>query len=465
LSGWSKMLRELVERTTGIALLAGSPAEIVVMEYARRRADDLGYGSAASWILDLEKESWQGTEWQALLARLANGQTCFFRDSEQFQSMAAVMKGAARGRDLLHVWSSACATGEEAYSLAMLCRSKQLEAKVVATDIDRSFLERAEEGSYGSWALRHLDPALASSYLVRQDERCRVADEVRSMVTFEHHNLALESPIRSSASDGKWDLIVCRNVFLYFSRERTRAVCESLASALAPQGALVLSACESLHGLRLPLAPEQVGARVVYRHRPGAGEPCREPSVGVGEDVGSCAPACLDKRGLQEQAATTSRVSELLAIGHLFMREHELRLALGCYERAERQDSLLAEVHFFRGVALRKMGLWNEAGEALRQALFLAPAFWQASHMLAGVHERLGRFRTAGRERRNARRIIEERRGSVRFLSDARMVAWFCPSEDEALDALRKIRLLDDSPEAPSADKHRGPPGSLPASK
>jgi chemotaxis protein methyltransferase CheR len=254
---------------------------------------------------------------------------------------------------------------------------------------------------------------------------------------------------------------MCRNVFIYLRRERVAATCRRLSSALAPDGWLALAASESIRGLGIPLEPEVIRGRIFHRKRRTAAEPPAPaaqppPASDAARPPASSPPldqALIDeavaraRRGAVREARDhllTARMdgSERtmafhLTHGHLCLRLHEIVDALGAYARAADIDPLQCEVHFFEGVAQRKAGAWVAAAAAFRRALFLAPTFWQAAYLLAGVHDRLGSERDAERERARARRVLLDGSMHVVFLSDPVFLDWLAIAENDARRALQ----------------------------
>ncbi len=198
---------------------------------------------------------------ESLVEHVVVSETAFWRHPEQ---LAAVARIAGRAARPLSVWSAGCATGEEAYSLAIAL----LEAgraghgdRILATDVSERALAAARAGVYGVRALRKLPGALSARWLEGAGER-RVRDEVRALVTFARHNLVAAEP----APGGPFDVVLCRNVLIYFDTRTATAVVRRLAEALAPGGALILGPVEGALGEAAGLDPvEEAGATVLRR--------------------------------------------------------------------------------------------------------------------------------------------------------------------------------------------------------
>jgi chemotaxis protein methyltransferase CheR len=212
-----------------------------------------------------------------LVARLLDEttikETFFLRDAHQLEGISwPALLGLARsqGSDRIRVWSAGCATGEEAYSLALLaCEafgSSQPPVTIVATDISGSALACARAGEYRARSTRHLDSALRGKYLRQNGDILVVGDVLRALVTFERHNLVL-GPAPPNGQE-PFHLILCRNVLIYFDAATVERVLGSLERALTPSGAIILGAADALCGSAARLRAIAAGGLIPTRRPP-----------------------------------------------------------------------------------------------------------------------------------------------------------------------------------------------------
>ena len=204
----------------------------------------------------------QGQLAQEVVEALLNNETYFFRDRGMFDQLATqVLPELARRREgtrKLSIWSVGCSTGQEAYSVAMLfaeqrARWRDWTIEILGTDVARSVIEAAREGSFSQFQIqRGLGVAQMVSFFEETRTGWRAGETLRGMVRFEVHNL-LDTP----PEPGRFDLILCRNVLLYFDRAVRRRAFDRLALALPPDGRLMLGAGETTVGQTETLAPEQ----------------------------------------------------------------------------------------------------------------------------------------------------------------------------------------------------------------
>lgn len=176
--------------------------------------------------------------------------TAFFRDPKVFAHLRdAVLPDlleAARLSGELRIWSAGCATGEEAYSLAILVSEalaserKPVEVRIFATDVDEAALAFARRGVYSRAALKGLSAAQRTRYFVETDGECEVVNAIRRMVVFGQHDLGARAPFP------RIDLILCRNVLIYFTAELQEQALTVFANSLRAGGRLVLGKSESV---------------------------------------------------------------------------------------------------------------------------------------------------------------------------------------------------------------------------
>jgi chemotaxis protein methyltransferase CheR len=189
-----------------------------------------------------------------MIDALLNNETSFFRDAGVFTQLSEALLprlAAARGREKrIRIWSAACSTGQEAYSLAMLF-AEQAERwtgwriDIVGSDISRSAIEQARDGLYTQFEVQRGLPIrqLIAWFDPVLDQGWRVKPQLASYVTFQRHNLLGPPP-----AGGRFDLILCRNALLYFSPDRRHQMLEGLSLAIAQDGGLLLGAGETVQG-------------------------------------------------------------------------------------------------------------------------------------------------------------------------------------------------------------------------
>jgi chemotaxis protein methyltransferase CheR len=210
--------------------------------------------SSASYLGRLEEAASRG-ELSALAQELTIGETYFFRHNDQFRALAEVVLPermcARENSRTLRLMSAGCASGEEAYSLAIVAKETVVDPSwhvaIEAIDLNPVVLEKAARARYSPWALREA-PAEVQRKWFRSESRELIVDEtVRTAVHFDRRNLASDDP--ELWQPGGNDVIFCRNVLMYFAPEQMRAAIARMAQSLAPGGYLFLGHAETLRGI------------------------------------------------------------------------------------------------------------------------------------------------------------------------------------------------------------------------
>lgn len=194
-------------------------------------------------------------ELAALARELTVGETYFFRHTDQFTALFEValperLSARAASRSL-RVLSAGCASGEEAYSVAILLRERGVEpafnVTIQGVDLNPDALAKAQRGIYSTWSLRETPPELRKRWFESQGRDLLLHSSIRQAVRFDQHNLLTYAP--TLLPPGTFDIVLCRNVLMYFTPEHATAIVARLASLLAPGGFLFLGHAENLRGL------------------------------------------------------------------------------------------------------------------------------------------------------------------------------------------------------------------------
>lgn len=230
------------------------------------RVLDVANGSLLQYYYKLRYDDPAGEELAHLAAALAVGETYLFREPDAlFFVVDEVVPRALAARGRARVWCAACATGEEAFSLAMLLEARGLldRVTVVGTDVSPRFVARARTGTVAARSLaRSPRQDLAAPYVTsRAKGRVAITPRITTRVAFEELNLVDESAVRAQPVA---DVILLRNVLIYFSQERVRRVVSSLLDRLRDDGPLLVGVSESLMRLPLPLECQEHGGVFYY---------------------------------------------------------------------------------------------------------------------------------------------------------------------------------------------------------
>jgi chemotaxis protein methyltransferase CheR len=230
------------------------------------RAVEAGFESLLDYYYFLRYDDHSGTELRTLTEALVVGETYFFREYPQLKVLVDELLPPllACGRSP-RIWCAASATGEEPLTLAMLLAERGLLKRVqlVASDISQRALNRAQAGRFGRRSVRHLpEPALASTWLTSEGNEHCVRPELVEYVDWRRVNLLDEADV---AALGAFDVVLCRNVLIYFRDEVATDVVRRLTARLQPGGVLFVGISESLLRFGTSLACEEYSGVFAYR--------------------------------------------------------------------------------------------------------------------------------------------------------------------------------------------------------
>jgi chemotaxis protein methyltransferase CheR len=408
-SRWHQ-LSELIAARTGLHFPPERRADL--HRALGEAAPEFGCPDSEACADRLLSAPWSTEELRKLARHLTIGETYFFRERPSFNALAAqvlpvLIHQRRQGERRLRLWSAACSTGEEAYSLAMLVQQvlpdwRDWNVSILATDLNPHFLRKAEAGVYGEWSFRDCNDDLRERFFSPVgDRRYRVRADVRDMVTFTELNLAQDSFPSVINGTHAMDLILCRNLLIYFTPAHARRLIGNLRQALVDDGWLIVSPSECSQALFTGFAPVNFPGSILYRKR-GA------------QDVNAPAPEMTTPAPLTEievsqvlaplpapgpPAAPAPEIAVVMPA-----TEHERLRALGLQARALANRGALAEAlaasqrwiagdkldaaaHYLHAMVLQELGDRAGARAALQCAVYLQPEFTLA-HFALGNHAR-----------------------------------------------------------------------------
>ena len=434
----------------------------------KERMPALGISDADDYVRRL-RDAQGEHELRALLPLVTVTHTEFFRDPRQFRALERrllpdlVARARRYGRKV-SIWSAGCATGEEPYSLAMLLielGALKSEVELWATDLNQSAIESAKLGRYTQRRMNQVAPERARRFFRPFDDGYELSSEVREWVHFEGLNLA--APAFTRFQPASIDIILCRNVIIYFALGTIRALMDRFVAALRPGGFLILGYSESLFRVYDRFEMVEVEGAFLYRR------PLQEPAPGqesrperITRDLPVVVPAKTPARPVPtpprsptpeprssptrdsgppvEQRATPSaghrppaeKVAEAARLMHQGLFDAALRALtngsaepvddinvqltlgnlyslLGRAQDAERifqevisREPLCVDVRLYGAMAAMQVSDYARARAELNKALFLEPTLALAHYLSAQVTERLGDRESARRAYRNA---------------------------------------------------------------
>ena len=270
---------DLVRSHCGISF--GEETRFLLERRVARRMRELSITSLSAYQYELRREARRDGELAALIDELVTNETYFFRERSQLRALVgeilpeALVARRERGGGPVGVWSAGCASGEEPYSIVILAREAGLDTerdlRVYATDISRRMMKRARAGSYRESSFRETEPALRAKYFEEKDGTWTISASIRKCVDFIHGNLMDRA---RTALLGAMDVILCRNVIIYFDAATKREVIKMFEEKLRPGGHLLLGHSESLVNVTSGFELRHLRSDLVYRKpMPGLARP------------------------------------------------------------------------------------------------------------------------------------------------------------------------------------------------
>ncbi len=262
--------RDLILERTGISIRETRVDYLEFRVLERVRA--VNAGSVRDYYYRLRYGPVDDPEFQALVNSITVQETYFYRNPRQLdtlrnQLLPEILERKKKEADsTLYLWSAACATGEEPYTLAMMCREMahligERKIEILATDISTRAIELAGKANYTDSKLRELSDTSRNRNFDRIEDGWALKDEIKRMVRFRRVNLVDE---RQTATITQMDIILCRNVFIYFSPKAKIQVAKLLYSKLKPGGYLLLGNAETIDVVQVPFRMKFMEGGMVY---------------------------------------------------------------------------------------------------------------------------------------------------------------------------------------------------------
>lgn len=238
------MLNDYLEFIQGIKRKTGIDLSLYKEAQMKRRLTALyekkGFGSFQEFFSKLNRDS---EEMEEFLDRMTINVSEFYRNYKRWEVLETkILPRLLQENKSLKIWSAACSTGEEPYTIAMmLSEHMTLSGRTItATDIDKNAIQRARNGLYPERSLNEVPSVMKARYFTREGALFKLNEEIRKNVTFKQQNL-LSDPF-----EGNYDLIVCRNVLIYFTEEAKNLLYKKFNASLRPGGVLFVGSTEQI---------------------------------------------------------------------------------------------------------------------------------------------------------------------------------------------------------------------------
>jgi chemotaxis protein methyltransferase CheR len=421
-------LKELIAERTGHAYYEDK--DDLLWERLARRLRASGVADTAGYLELLEDAAAGAAEWEALTAEIMVGETFFFRYAEQFAALQdAILPAiiaANRGSRRIRIWSAGCANGAEPYSVGILLRRllgeeiAEWHVTILGTDINAAAVAAARSGRFGAWSLRTLPgEERMRDFIPSEGGRVwTLRPQHRAMVSFAQHNLMQLLDGTSPLQLTDFDLILCRNVLIYFRPDTAARLVRTLAERLVERGWLLLGHAEAGTALQHGLATVELEGTLAYRRGPpgaassAARHGCAAEPVAAPDAPSAPWPLPAPRPAPPPVAAAPphdagppAEAAELLAEARRLADRGDLGGAWHACRAGLERDPTNAVLHYVEGLIAGELGEPTAAEQAYRRAVYLRSDFVMAHHQLGRLLADAGQMAAGRRAMANALRV------------------------------------------------------------
>ena len=354
--------------------------------------------------------------WDDLVGAITIGETYFFRNAGHFQALEhqilpEILKRHGSDRRL-RIWSAACSTGEEPYSIAMTLRKVQpnltkWNISTLGTDISKQSLCRARRGAYREWSFRRTPPEIRESFFAKHEGEMVLSPTVREMVRFTYLNQKEDHYPSLDTGTHALDLIFCRNLSIYFGLDLISEIAGRFFECLVPGGWLVVGASET--NTRIYEQYDTVNLPGAILYRKPLQSSVEAPSNPIASSQRSPTPprpvARTTTRMTPSPRPVSQNAAELCEAARRLAREGHLALAIRNCDQAVKHDPLYSSAYYVRALLHLDNGAREASREDLRRLLYLDPDSLLGHFALANLYEAEAKPEDAMRHRIRAARL------------------------------------------------------------
>ncbi|QRM32132.1 protein-glutamate methyltransferase [Microvirga sp. VF16] len=465
-AGFPELKSRIIERTGHFYY---QDKDDLLWERVRKRLRATALSDSTQYLNFLDDAISGPAEWGKLETEITIGETFFFRYAEQFAALRDTILPEIIERKTstrrLRIWSAGCSTGAEPYSVAILVNEILGEdlgtwrVNIIGTDINDSFLNVAKQARFGKWALRSMPPAERERYFLSAGkDQWQVRPEFRSLVRFERHNLLSLLDGTSPLEFTDFDLILCRNVLIYFHPDTVIRIVEALHGRLAEDGWMLLGHAEPNPVFSAMMQTLNLPGTVAYRSGPGEAPPFARPALPL-KDLAPLPPIPKRMEPAKRHAlprpakAPPSKAPASPAVPQaldVLLDAVRAQANIGDFAAADVlcrkalvDQPLSAALHFYHGLILQALGQGDGAEKSFLKSIYLDKSF-------AMAHYHLGLLLLAERRSGPGRRALTNAARIAAAMPDDRLL-----EEADGLTAVDLRNLVRIHLEAATSSKRR----------
>jgi len=383
--------------------------------------------SFKNWLLSA---SLTGEQVQTLACHIIVPETYFWREPRVFTALQdlilpALVKEAAKKKRTIFIWSAGCSTGEEPYSIAIALHRafpnrEDLRISIIATDINEKALIKARRGIYGNWSFRNTPSWFRELYFRPVNEKdFEILPSIREMVSFHHSNLVETGDLPGIPAGSTIDLIFCRNVLMYFTRDWAEKLSARFCKLISDKGLLAVAACELSSGLFPEFTTVNFRGSVLFRKKSKENEIKSKPDLKfkfkpiVTRILSTSEPPKKPLLNPQPDPVMISNAKKTYDKDLLLTRDlagkRDLEDALTACNKMISDYRLDAPLYFLRASIYQDMGKNQEAIKSLKQAVYADPDYIMGHFTLANLYFQQGNKNTAEKYYRNAISLLSSK--------------------------------------------------------
>lgn len=388
-------------------------------------AKDTGTKNIHKYIDQLLSAPLPQSQMKILARHLTVGETYFFREKQSFEALTNyILPELLRKRELtqrrLRIWSAGCCTGEEAYSIAILLdrllpHQKNWDIRIVGTDINADFLQKAQRATYGEWSFRGTPEWVRNEYFKKKENGMyELLPKIRERVQFAYLNLADDSYPSPTTHTDHLDAIFCRNVLMYFSKEQARKAVGRFRRALNDGGLLLVSPAETSATLFSGFSLVSYPGALFYRlgsphvqHKAVSSQPAT-PAPGRSPAKSPSKPRRQSRLTVTQPETTAAEdACDLARKARRCADEGQLSDAAQWCAKAIAAEKMNPVYHYLLATIEQERGMIPAAIQALQRTLYLDQDFVLAHFALANLRFVEGRFKDTRRHLETVHHLLK----------------------------------------------------------
>jgi chemotaxis protein methyltransferase CheR len=364
-------------------------------------------------------------EWEKLIILLTNNESYFFRDKEQLnllkkQIFPELIK-RKQAQKTIRICSAGCSTGQEPYTLAILLKEllpdlQQWNLLILGIDIDRGAIEEAARGIYEPWSFRGVDEDIKRRYFQKINNQYHLNPEIKKLVKFQTVNLVQDLFPQSQSELREMDLILCRNVFIYFESSAIAKVLDKICHTLQPLGYFLTGhtelSAQNLNQFDKIIFPESIvyqrpseqKAQQETINQQNSGTTEKKPAISLPtkpiigyKKITKISPKKSSESTTPKTVALQPSVSEILIEVESLLSQEKYELAIAQIQQALKIDSQNVKAHYFLAQIHANIGQYDRAVESCQQAFKIDSFAVDFYYLLAKIAEEQGALEEAKR--------------------------------------------------------------------